>query len=382
VIGIVGVGETDYTFADPRPPAAMAADAIRRAVEDAGLEVADVDGFVTEAHSMPLTAPADQLAQRLGVRDRKFTAHLSLAGAGNVGAPLLARHAIDSGVADVVVVYYALNLSAKGAGGAYSYHARDRAKVSFEMPMGLYSQPAYFALAAARYRAMYGLSPEDLGSIAISTRQHASRTPNALRRTPISMEEYLEQPYIAEPLNRLDCCLVNDGAVAYVMTSIERARDLRRPPVAVAGVGIGAKPVTEAQYFGQSEDITTTPAAISAPRAFADAGLSLGDVDVAEIYDCFTISVLLQLEDLGFAPKGEGTQFVRDNGLDLGSSCPVNTHGGLLSQSYTVAANHVVEAVRQLRGERGEGQVEGAEVALVAGLGVPEHATLLLTVDR
>lgn len=380
-IAIVGVGETEYALKDPRPPSALALEAVRRALADAGIDPTDVDGFVTEANRMPHAAPADEIAQRLGVKERRFTAHLGLAGSGNVGAPLLARGAIESGLAEIVVVYYAISLSSR-PGGPYAYHAEDPAKAAFEMPFGFYGQPVYFAAAAARYRHEFGLEAEQLGSVAVSTRAHATRTPNAILRAPVTIEQYVDQPYIVEPLRKLDCCLVNDGGVAYVLTSGERARDLARPPVLVAGVGVGAKNVTQAQYFSQSTELLSTPAAISGPRAFCESGLTPRDVDIAEIYDCFTISVLLQLEDLGFAAKGEGAAFVATGATGPGGSLPVNTHGGLLSQSYTVAANHVVEAVRQLRGERGDGQVAGAEVALVAGLGVPEHATLLLTTDR
>jgi acetyl-CoA acetyltransferase len=381
-VAIVGVGETDYAFRDPRPPGAMALDAVRRALSDAGLTVDDVDGFVTEAITVAPVAPVDEIAQRLGVQQRTFTGYIGLAGSGTVAAPKLAQMAIEAGQANVVVFYYTISLSGPARGGPYSFHAHDPAKASFEMPFGYYGQPVYFAATAARYAEVYGLAPEHLGALAVANRQHAMRTPNALRRDPLSMEQYLAQPMLAEPLRKLDCCLVNDGAVAYVMTTTERARDLPHRPVVVAGMGLASKPVTQAQYFSQSKDLLSTAATVSGPRALADAGVTIADVDVAEIYDCFTISMLLQIEDLGFAPKGEGGPFVATGVTAPGGSCPMNTHGGLLSQSYTVAANHVVEAVRQLRGERGEAQVPDAEVALVAGLGAPEHATLILTHDR
>jgi acetyl-CoA acetyltransferase len=381
-IAIVGVGETDYQWSDPRPPAALALEATRRALADAGLEGADVDGFVIEAATLGRAAPSDELARHLGVRNRALDVQLGVAGSGTVGAPVIAQLAIDAGLAEVVVCYYAINLSGRGHGGAYAYHAGDLAKAAFEMPFGFYGQAVYFAVSAARYQHEYGLSSEQLGAVAVAARQHAGRTPNALRRTPLSLDDYLADNVVADPLRRLDCCLINDGGVAYVMTSLERARDLRRPPVVVAGVAVGSKPVTESQYFSQSEDLLTTPATISGPLAYKRAGLTAADVDVAEIYDCFTITVLMQLEDLGFASRGEAGVFAASGALAPGGRLPLNTHGGLLSQSYLVGGNHVVEAVRQLRGERGEAQVDGAEVALVSGLGAPEHATLLLTVDR
>jgi acetyl-CoA acetyltransferase len=381
-IAIVGVGETDYSFADPRPVPALALDACRRALADAGLTAADVDGFVTEDVTLGQRAPIDEIAVRLGVRDRRFTATTGIAGAGIVAAMQVAQLAIDAGLADVVLSYYAISQSTRGAGGAYAFHAGDPAKASFEMPFGYYGQPVYFAATAARYAHVHGMRPEELGAVAVSARRHAQRTPNALRREPLTVDDYLAKPMLADPLRTLDCCLVNDAGVAFVMTSLERARHLRRPPVRVAGVGVGIKPVTQSQYFSQSADLLTTAGTASGPRAFAQAGLAPADVDVAEIYDCFTISVVIQLEDLGLAPRGQGAAFAASGALDPGGTLPTNTHGGLLSQSYAVGANHVVEAVRQLRGERGEAQVAGAEVAVVAGLGAPEHATAVLTVDR
>jgi acetyl-CoA acetyltransferase len=165
------------------------------------------------------------------------------------------------------------------------------------------------------------------------------------------------------------------------MTGLDRARRLRPAPVVVAGAGFASKPLTQAQYFSQG-DILATAATGSGADAYRRAGLGPADVDVAEIYDCSTISMMLQLEDLGLAPRGESAARAAAGDHAPGGRLPVNTHGGLLSQSYSVGAGHVVEAVRQLRGERGDAQVTGAEVALVCGLGAPETATAILTVDR
>lgn len=379
-IAIVGVGETEPRIGDTRGDAELAVAAIHLALADAGLEPGDVDGFVSESYATVRHAAVDDIAQRLGVRDRAFSAQLSIAGAGNVGAPQLAELAIDRGLASVVVCYYGINLTG-ATGSIYAVHAEEPAKVAFEMPFGYYGQAVYFAPLAQRYMHEFGLTEEQLGAVAVSARQHAAQTPGSLKTEPLSIEEYLAKPMLADPLRGLDCCLVNDGGVAYVMTSVERARDLARPPVVVAGVGWGAKTLTQAQYFTQA-DVLTTAAAISGPRAFKAAGLSPADVDVAEVYDCFTISALMQLEDIGLAAKGDGGALAASGALDPGGSLPMNTHGGLLSHSYTVGAGHVVEAVRQLRGSRGLGQVLGAEVAVVTGLGAQDHATLVLTKDR
>ncbi len=379
-VAIVGVGETEPSRSDSRTIAELATDACRLALADAGLGVDDVDGIVTEAFTFGVHVPPDDVAHRLGMSRRPFSAQIGIAGAGTVGALLLAQSAIESGLADVVVSYYAINLSLRN-GDVYGIHAEEPAKAAFEMPMGYYGQPVYFALQAQRYAFEYGLAPEHLGAIAVSARRHAERTPNALLRDPISIDDYLGSSMIAEPIRKLDCCLVNDCGVAFVVTSVDRARDLRHPPAIVGGVGFASKPMTQAQYFSQG-DILRTAAVESGADAYRRAGVGPGDVDVAGVYDCSTISMLLQLEDLALAPRGQGAARAADGEFDLGGRLPLNTHGGLLSQSYSVGAGHIVEAVRQLRGERGDGQVPGAEVALVCGLGAPEHATAILTVDR
>jgi acetyl-CoA acetyltransferase len=379
-VAIVGVGETTPHRRDPRPIAELSADACRAALAEAGLRGGDVDGLVSEAFTFGARVPPDDVAHRIGTARRPFTAQVGIAGAGTVGALPLAQLAIEAGLAEVVISYYALNLSRR-SGDVYGIHAEEPAKASFEMPMGHYGQPVYFGAQAQRYAHEYGLRAEELGAVAISARRHAGHTPNALERAPLGLDDYLASPMIATPLRKLDCCLVNDCGVAFVVTSLERARDLPTTPVVVAGVGFASKPVTQAQYFTQG-DILATAAVDSGRDAYRRAGLGPDDVDVAEVYDCSTISMLLQLEDLGLAPRGGGAAQAAEGRFDPGGALPLNTHGGLLSQSYSVGAGHVVEAVRQLRGERGPAQVEGAEVALACGLGAPEHATAVLTVDR
>ena len=206
-------------------------------------------------------------------------------------------------------------------------------------------------------------------------------TPNALMRDPMTIEDYLASESSPSRCATLDCCLVNDVGAAFVLTSVERARDLPNRPVVVAGVGFASKPASQAQYFTQG-DILATPGVESSRLAYKHSGLAAADVDFAGIYDCSTISMLLQLEDVGLAPRGEGARQALSGRFDPGGELPINTHGGLLSQSYSVGAGHVIEAVHQLRGTRGVAQVPDAEVALVCGLGAPEHATALLTVDR
>jgi acetyl-CoA acetyltransferase len=379
-VAIVGVGEVEPAWKHDLPVLGLVVDATRRALADAGLTGADVDGIATEAETMH-GARADEVGAAIGARDRRFSAQSSIAGAGVLAALQLAEVAIDAGLADVVVSYYGISLSTQ-VGGPYNVHAEDPAKAALEMPFGFFGQPVYFAALAQRYAHEYGLTDEQLGAVPIAHRAFAQRTPGALKQEPLDLDGYLADHVVADPLRRLDCCLINDCAAAFVVTSLERARDLRQPPIVVAGTGFGTKPVTEAGYFTQNPQYLEMASVESGRRAFAAAKLTPADVDIAEIYDCFTMSVILQLEDLGFAKKGEGAEFVASGAIGPNGSLPTNTHGGLLSQSYTVGAGHVVEAVRQLRGERGDGQIEGAEVAVVTGLGAMDHATAILTQDR
>jgi acetyl-CoA acetyltransferase len=376
-VSIVGVGASPYARRSATPLQSLVVGAVQAAVEDAGLTTSDIDGIVTESSITPVAAPPDALARALRIKDLRFQAHLGIAGAGIVASPLLAAWAIESGMADVVVSYFGVGFGSDAA-GPYGFHAHDPAKSSAEIPFGWYGQPVYFAGVARRYRHEYGLAAEQLGEIAVAARGHARTTTDALMTAELTLEQYLASRMIAEPLRLYDCCLVNDGATAVVLTSTERARDLRRTPVEVAGGALATSPDTQSGYFTQGADYLATPAVYSAPAAFAAAGVRPPDVDLAEIYDCFTISMLLQLEDLGFCGRGEGGDFVSGGRIRLGGELPVNTHGGLLSHSYVLGGHHVIEAVRQLRHERDAGQVQDASVGLVTGLGVPEHSTLIL----
>lgn len=376
---IVGVGEPTPSWRDDRPTLALVVEAVRLALDDAGIDASEVDGFTSEAQTMLGRARPDEIAKAIGAPNRRFSAHTSIAGAGVIDAIQQATLALDAGLADVVVSYYGLSLSRSTP---YSIHAEDPAKASFEMPFGYFGQPVYFALLADRYRHEYGLSETELAGVPIAARAWARRTDGALVQDPLDLDGYLASRMVADPLRKADCCLINDAAAAVVLTRADRARDTRQTPIVVAGSGFGTKPVTEADYFTQNPDFLEMASATSGPRAFEAAGIGPGDVDVAEIYDCFTMSVILQLEDLGLAPRGGGAAMVASGATAPGGSLPVNTHGGLLSHSYSVGAGHVVEAVRQLRHERGAGQVDGAEVAVVTGLGAMDHGTLVLTVDR
>jgi acetyl-CoA acetyltransferase len=214
---------------------------------------------------------------------------------------------------------------------------------------------------------LFGTTSRQLGSIAVSTRQHAILHGNATMTKPIDIEDHQSSRMISDPLRLLDCSLESDGGAAVIISSAERARDMGKPPVYIMGVAEGHPDSPSA--ITQRPDLTKLGLAKAAPKAFAMAGVTPADIQVAEIYDCFTYIVMCQIEDLGFCKKGEGGAFVENGALGLGGRLPVNTHGGLLSQAHMAGLNHVVELTRQLRGEGGKTQVPGARLGLVTGYG-------------
>jgi acetyl-CoA acetyltransferase len=219
---------------------------------------------------------------------------------------------------------------------------------------------------ARRHMEQYGTTSRQLAEIAVTMRHHASLQTNATMRTPITIEDHQASRMISDPLRLLDCSLESDGGAAVVISAPDRARDMAKRPILVMGVAEGHPDSPSA--ITQRPDLTTLGLAKAAPKAFAMAGVTRGDIDVAEVYDCFTYIVMCQLEDLGFCKKGEGGGFVENGALGLNGRLPVNTHGGLLSQAHMAGMNHIVELTRQLRGEA-QAQVPDAEVGLVTGYG-------------
>jgi acetyl-CoA acetyltransferase len=376
-IAIVGIGETPALRRSDKDVREMTLEAVLAAIEDAGLSPKDVDGIVTDSVVMPTAVPHEWIAAELGV-DRLFDATISGAGAGTVGAPLLARMALREGLARTVVCYFGVDWGTR-PGGPYAFHDMYPAKMAFEKPYGFNAQPSYFGLFANRYRHEYGLRPEHLGAVAVSQRENSIKTSRGQNMKPMTMADYLDAPMVSDPLRYPDCCLISDGAAAFVMTGGERARDCAKRPVYVRGVAFASEGLNGDDMFTQRPDLLTLPSVAAARRQVErDSGLSLEDVDFAELYDCFTVSCLMQLEDLGFCKKGEGGDFALAGHTRLDGELPVNTHGGLLSYSYRLAVEHVTEAVRQLRGEAGAVQLEDPELGIVTGLTVPDFALLLL----
>ncbi len=336
---------------------------VLEALADAGLTLADVDGVCHAQSSMGL-------AEYLGIHP-KFTDSTNTGGSSFEVHAEHAAAAIAAGLADVVVSVYAATPRSdrrnRRGGGRPSPNSPMPA-AEWEWPYRLRMPMGPYALAASRHMHEFGTTSEQLAEIAVSTRKWAALNPLARFQEPITVSDVLASPKQVSPLHLLDCCLVTDGAGAFVMTSAERAKTLRKQPAYV----LGAATCHDHMMISQMPDLTTTPGAVSGPSAFSMAGVKPDDVDVLMGYDSFTITALLHLEDLGFCAKGEGGAFVEDGRTAPGGSLPMNTNGGGLS--YTHPGMYwmflIVEAVRQLRGECGPRQVEGAEVAVAHGSGM------------
>ena len=377
-VAICGVGESDHTKASGRTVQEIVGTAVERALSDAGLEPTDIDGLMY----IPLPDQFDVAA---------FHAHfgtdhdmwVSKAGGGMrwaATAPYEAAHALRDGSATVILNTFGVAWATQRSqmvGGPGQSHAQELFKQNLEIPMGWFPQPVYFATVARRHMHEFGTRQEDLGAVAVTCRRHANLTPGAVMHDrPLTLEQYLDAPTIVAPFRKEDCCLISDGGAAYLMTTPERARDLARPVVEVAGVGLGSS--ATGAHWAQQSAFTSTPQVFAAPAAFRMAGIAPEDVDVYTCYDPFTIHTIMQIEDSGFCEKGAGGELARGGALAYDSGVlPTNTHGGLLSHAYVLGIAHVVEVVRQLRGEAAA-QVPDARVGVYGGYTGPQASTLVL----
>ena len=358
-ICIVGVAESDEIGDLPNCSGLeLQTQAARNALADAGLTKHDVDGVV--AHTGGRMA-ALNFSEYFGLVP-KWLEETFVGGASNVSHMDTAAAAIRSGICETVLVAYGTTPRQ----GEYVTLTPEYAD-DFERPFGPCFPVGAYALVAQRHMHQYGTTRAQFAKLVVESRRWAALNPKAIRRKPITIEEVLAAPPVVEPIHRLDSCLVTDAGGAYVMTTLERARKLKKKPVAFLGAGHAYTH----RSIAQKEDITTSGAAISAPRALERAGLTLDDIDVFEIYDAFTSQLLIMLEDVGFCKKGEGGAFVERTDFGPGGDIPLNTSGGGLSYLHPGAFGMflIIEAVRQLRGECGDRQVRGARHALVHGNG-------------
>jgi acetyl-CoA acetyltransferase len=377
---VAGVGYTPFSRDSGVSTLALAVDAITAALDDAGVSVDDVDGFAT--HRVGDSVPPWVVAPALGLDDVRW--YLDQFGGGSVSHAIVgqAAAACALGLADVIVCYRAINARSEFRMGSTGRAPSPTFDAQYQAPYGYFAPPQQFAMAARAHMAKYGTTTEHFGQVAVQQRANAGLNPRALRREPITLDDHATARPVVDPFRLYDCCLETDAACAVVVTSAERARDLARPPVLIraAAWGGGHMILNEGR-----RDLVNTGAAVLAPRLYAQAGLGPGDIDVAELYDCFTYSVLIQLEAYGFCAPGESGPYVASGATALGGALPVNTHGGFLSEGYVHGLNHLAEAVQQLRGDAGERQVPGCEVALSTsqpGYVMGSTSALILTGDR
>ena len=368
---IVGIGETDYC----RKPGSglsqlgVQLQASARAIAEAGLKASEIDGIMP----FPNLGRAEEIAANLGCENLRYAATIHMGGAAPAASLQAAAAAVNSGMANYVLLPAGWN-GYSGArvrqtvsqdvssipGGAI---ARD-----YYLPFGFTAPPQWYSVMARRHMHEFGTRSEQLGTIALTMRKHAQLNPKAVMHgKPMTMDDYLASPMLADPYRFFDCCLETDGGAAVVVTSAERARDLATRPVRILAAACGQP--YPADEITNRRDIFKTGLTIAAPEAFGKAGLTPSDADFAMIYDCFTFEVLQQLEEVGFCQRGEGGSFVEGGRIELGGALPVNTHGGLLSEAHVLGMSHIVEAVRQLRGDLGERQVKDAQVGVVTGWG-------------
>jgi len=374
---IVGVGATPYYKRGesvPQLPMELAGKALLAACADAGVGIDAVDGFAL--YSMGFDTSL--FAQWLGIPEVRFTGMLTGGGGGAAGSVGLAAAAVATGQADCVASIMTLQQAASRFGASYAprgkpgavYSAPPSPEGNFIQPAGLMGPGQMFAVLAQRHMHLYGTRREHFAEVAISTRENAIRRSTSLMQEPLTLDQYFSARMISDPLCLYDFCLECDGAVAVLTVSAERAKDMQQPPVYIAasangGAGLWGQAITwlgmPDEYFASSGHRTV------AQRAYAMAGITPADVDVALLYDHFSAMVIMQLEDYGFCGIGEGGPFVADGNIRWPTgSIPVNTHGGNLSEAYIIGMTHVKEAVEQLRGTA-VNQVADAEVALVTG---------------
>ena len=379
-IAIVGIGETEYVRRSSRGAKALIVEAVQKALDDAQIKPEEVDGIVTEGREIPKLFPHIELSHNLGMRCR-FDATIAKWATGNIASTLIAAMAISSGQADVVLGYYSNNFGTQ-PGIIRGDEGLPTVRASCELPYGCSAPAIQFAMFTRRYMHEYGLTTRQLASIAVNQRRNALLNGKGMMKKPLSYEDYENSPMISDPLRREDCCLMNDGSCAWVMTSAERAKSCPNKPVYVMGVGFDSVPKITADSLTQEYYLRQPYDGLAMERALKMAGITRDDLDFAQIYDAFTIMVVLFLERLGFCKEGEGGAFAESGITSLEGALPVNTHGGQLSHSYINKANDLLEAVRQLRGEAGACQVKDAKIGMVhGGTGSGDAAVVILRKD-
>ncbi len=381
VAAIAGIGATEFSKDSGRSELRLAAEAVQAALADAGLQPSEVDGLVT--FTMDSNAEV-AVARELGIGELRFFSQIGYGGGAACATVQQAAMAIAAGTADVVVCYRALNERSgrrfgQVAVGAVRMPTSSGIDNGWHYPMGLGTPAAMVAMMAKRYMHTYGATSEDFGVVTVADRRHAAANPAAwFYQRPITLADHQASRWIVEPLRLLDCCQESDGAVAVVVTSLERARDLRRPPAVVQAAAQGSGPDQFTMTSFYRDDMTGLPEmGVVARQLWQQSGIGPADVRTAVLYDHFTPYVLMQLEELGFCPRGEARHFIADGAIEIGGRLPLNTHGGQLGEAYIHGVNGIAEGVRQVRGSS-VNQVPGdGPVLVTAGTGVPTSGLVL-----
>ncbi|HVN89691.1 MAG TPA: thiolase family protein [Candidatus Binataceae bacterium] len=379
---IVGIGETAYTRGTDKSALELSLEASMAAIADAGIKPEVIDSVILPGGAGGGGTAGDFIAN-LGLEDLRYTTSLQeMGGAMCVSALESAATVIACGIANYALIpltcrFYSgrkarqMN-SDPGTGLQSAETIRD-----YYSPYGVGAPPQHYAWMANRHMQLYGTTHEQLGAIAVAMRKHAQLHPNALMRgKPMDLSDYLASRWVSFPYRLLDCCLETDGAGALLVTTTERAKDLRQKPIYLMGIASGHP--YPPHDLPNRPDILRMGLDYCAPRAFEMAGVKPSDMDFAEIYDCFTGQMLLQIEAAGFCKRGEAGPFVEGGRIELGGELPINTHGGLLSQAHNSGMNHLIEAVTQLRHDAGDRQVRGAELGVVTGWGGHGHGSIAI----
>jgi acetyl-CoA acetyltransferase len=363
---IVGIGQTEFSKESGRSELQLAVEAVHSAIVDAGLRPGDLDGMVTFFED---TNSEIAIARSIGIPELRWTARTPFGGAGSAATVQVATAAVESGMAEAVVIYRAFN---ERSGRRFGQPPEGRnaiaSSMSPYMPFGLDTPAKMYGLWFARYMQQYGVTNEDLGRYAVIARRHAATNPAAwFYRKPITLADHQASRWIVEPiLRKLDCCQESDGGVALIVTTMDRAKDLAQVPVRVSAASQSHLEHGDALFNFYHTDIADFPEARALARhLWKSSGIGPEDIDAAMIYENFTPVVFLQLEAFGFCGRGEAKEFIADGEIGLDGSLPVNTHGGLLGEAYIHGVNNILEGVRQIRGTAAN-QVDGVDHVLVA----------------
>jgi acetyl-CoA acetyltransferase len=380
---IVGVGESPIGKVPEHTGLALNAIAAKRALDDAGLKPDEVDGLLTAySQTEPFFMLGSVMCEYLGL-EPTYCSSMVVGGATPGIMVAHAAAAIACGQAETVLIVAGENRrTGQTREQVFATLATSVGHPNYEGPHGP-SLPSFYALVARRHMHEFGTTPEQLAAVAVNTRYHASLNPTAHKQDLITVEDVLASKMVADPLHALDCCLISDAGGALIVTSAERAADLRKAPVYLRG--IGEKHTHE--HVTMAKSLTTTGAVESSRRAFEMAGVGPEDADLAMLYDCFTVVPVIELEELGFVGRGEGAAFFEEGHARLGGKLPINTHGGMLSHAHAGAVGglfDIIEATRQLRGEADQRQVPDAELAIVHVEGgiLSSHCTMVLANDK